>query len=79
MSVVYGGWSWIFFVCGSLGLLRCLIQVTIPLVLAEYAEDRFTAVFGLYQTICGVISLIMGPLSGKYRFWGTINFNSTKN
>lgn len=34
-------------------------------MLAEYSQTRFVAVFGLYQTICGVVSLTIGPISGK--------------
>lgn len=55
---------WVVFICSVLGLLRCLLQITIPLVLAEYSQTRFVAVFGLYQTICGVVSLTIGPISG---------------
>lgn len=56
---------WIAIVSGALGFLRCFIQTPLPLVIAEEYSSRFATAFSLYMVICGVVSLICGPVIGK--------------
>ncbi|CAH1116605.1 unnamed protein product [Phaedon cochleariae] len=54
--------QWKLIILGILGFLRCLIQTTFPLVISEKYKENFSTAFSLYMVVCGVISLIFGPL-----------------
>lgn len=56
---------WIAVVSAILGFLRCFIQTPLPLVIAEEYTSRFSTAFSLYMVICGVVSLICGPVIGE--------------
>lgn len=56
--------TWIAFVSATLGFLRCFIQTPLALVIAEEYPSRFATAFSLYMVVCGVVSLITGPVIG---------------
>ncbi|CAH0561109.1 unnamed protein product [Brassicogethes aeneus] len=56
------GYMWTMVMCSCLGFLRCLIQTPLPLVITEEYPSNFSTAFSFYMVICGVISLIFGPL-----------------
>lgn len=58
---------WVAVVSAGLGFMRCFIQTPLPLVIAEEYPSRFATAFSLYMVVCGLISLICGPLIGIHR------------
>ncbi|XP_019881070.2 uncharacterized protein LOC109608949 [Aethina tumida] len=55
-------YTWILCTCGALGFFRCLIQTPLPLVFTEEYPTNFSTAFSLFMVVCGVISLVFGPL-----------------
>lgn len=62
LFVVNNTFWWIMVISAVLGFLRSLIQVPLPLVVAEAFPARFATAFSLYMVVCGFVALSFGPL-----------------
>lgn len=62
--VSYSEIWYVFLVTAISGLVRCSVQVLLPLVLASAAPDRFPAALALHILFSGVLMLIADPLIG---------------
>lgn len=56
---------WKLVTLSIVGFLRCFIQTPLPLVISEQYSDNFATALSLYMVVCGLVSLVFGPLMSK--------------
>ncbi|RZC33015.1 MFS 1 domain containing protein [Asbolus verrucosus] len=67
--VLRNDFYWKMVTVSAVGFLRCFIQTPLPLVISEQYANNFATAFSLYMVVCGVVSLIFGPLMSYVKAW----------
>ncbi|XP_063920633.1 monocarboxylate transporter 7-like [Zophobas morio] len=67
--VLRNDFYWKLVTISCVGFLRSFIQTPLPLVVSEKYSDNFATAFSLYMVVCGVVSLVFGPLMSAVKAW----------